>query len=678
MADAEAQSIVLKADSAEAQAIVQNEKMSVRQFSPTTWGGFMGDALGFLWPSAPEMLPPWGSYECDVALRVMHYTQQNALWGGAVKIAKQKILGTPYEISGGRNLTFKWQDIFSEADFGEGYDFMLSKFLDDYFTLNRGAFAEIVSYGDPSTPLREGAAILGINHLDALRVVYTGNREFPYLYRSEWGGALHKMHYTRVIHLAESPSPNTLLFGMGKSALYDAMTVANAQILLGRHQNELLNDLPPPGIVIFNNVKPDEVETAMQQFELARRRDGQNVYRAPLALSSKDPNNPATVTFVPMATVPADFDYEKYMRVHVNLLALTLQLDPQDIWPLQSSAMGSGEQSKILEQKSESKGPGYLLTRLERCWNSVIPRSLEWKYKAPNAQADLQIANTAKAWNDIANTASYMNNDEKRQLVADQVPAFADVLMDATGQIRLFDADPKEPNQILVAGDAVQLESTGAPVTDQLTSNSQNDVVTTDIPVGPVATKDIDATMGAYISEIKAVMQDGVARSISQSVFGSRIRGVIVRFGKPAYQDGLEDGGVDPEELDEDDLRLIADYNVWDSTYVTDLGKEVYSEAGMKGTPESRAPLWASTLNRFYYGGLASADKNGMYSFEGDDGEKTCKDCQRLKGQVHRMKDWARKEMRPGVDHHNFECGTFEPNCSHYLKKTTDKARGNW
>jgi hypothetical protein len=85
------------------------------------------------------------------------------------------------------------------------------------------------------------------------------------------------------------------MFGMGKSALYDTLTVANAQILLGRHQNEMLNDLPPPGIVIFNNVKSDEVETAMQQFEYERVKDGQSVYRAPLQLTSKDLIAPATV-----------------------------------------------------------------------------------------------------------------------------------------------------------------------------------------------------------------------------------------------------------------------------------------------------------------------------------------------------------------------------------------------
>lgn len=652
------------------QAIVTNSEYSVRQFAPQAWGGFIGDSLGVLWPSQADMLPRWGSFECDIALRMLHYRQHNALWGGAAKIWIEKVLGTPYEISGGKNLTFQWQDIFFESDFGEGYDFMMFKFLTDYLTLNRGGFLEKVSYGARDAPIKEGAKILGLNHLDAMRIYFTGNREYPYLYQSEWDGGLHKMHYTRVIHLAESPSPNTLMYGMGKSALYDAMTVANAQVLLGTHQNELLNDLPPPGIVIFNNVKPEEVKTAMTQFQYDRVRDGQNVYRAPLSLSSKDPSQPATVTFVPMATVPEGFNYREYMDVHVNLLALTLQLDPQDIWPLQSSAMGSGQQSKILEMKASNKGPGYLLTRLERCFNQVMPKSLEWKYKASNAQQDIQIATTGKLWVDTANTASFMSADEKRQLVANQVPAFADVLMDENGDIRLYDADPKEPTQIIVANDATQLDTT-APNAPNVTTNGNNETVMTDAPIpnAPPVTKDIDATNDEFIQEMQAIIQDGIDRTITKAGCAARVRGAIQRYGKAAYQDGLEVGGVPGGELDEDDKRIIGDISVHDTQYVTNMVDEIYSEAGMSGTAEVRAQKWMGTTDEFYYAGIASADKNGMYTFTGDDGKENCTTCAKLKGTKHRMKWWIDNELRPGIDHDNFECGTWSGNCNHYLEK---------
>src|SRR5882672_10529313 len=167
-------------------AIVTASDYSVRQFSPNSFGGFIGDSLGFLWPSARDLLPRWGTLECYIALRVMHYTQHNSLVGGAVEIFAEKYLSIPFEISGGRNLTFQWQDLFAQADFGEGYHTLMHSGIVDYCTLNRGMFTEIVTYGDPSEPIKEGAKILGLNHLDALRIYFTGNLEHPYLYASEW------------------------------------------------------------------------------------------------------------------------------------------------------------------------------------------------------------------------------------------------------------------------------------------------------------------------------------------------------------------------------------------------------------------------------------------------------------------------------------------------------------
>lgn len=649
-------------------AIAKNESFSVRQFAPGAYGGFVGDNFGFIWPSQRDLIPAWGTTDCDIMLRVLHYTQHNGLVGGAVELFIEKFLSIPHEISGGRNLTFQWQDLFAEAEFGEGYDVLMGKGLVDYCTLNRGMFLELVTYGDPSLPIQEGAKIIGVNHLDAMRIQFTGNREWPYLYMSEWYGGLRKLHYTHVIRVTRQSSPNTLMYGMGKSALYDALTVANSQILLGRHQNELLSDLPPPGIVIFNNVKPDEVQDAMKQFEYERRRDGQNMYRAPLSMSSLDPSQPATVTFVPMATVPEGFDYKQYMDIHVNYTALAFGLDPQDLWPLTGSSIGTDSQSKVLATKTDVKGPAYVANILTPTWNfRVLPRSMEWKYKAANPEQDRQTADTAQVWTAIGTSSNFMTKDEIRQLVANQVPAFADVLLDEQGQVRLFDDDVKEPEQVqvVVAQDDVQLDATNSNAQD-VTAGDNTAVTDTQTPV---ATKSIDDTDAAFVDEIKAIMQDGIDRTITKAGCAARIRGAITRYGKAAYLDGLKDGCVESGELTDDDTRKIADIAVYDTQYVTNLVNEIYSEAGMSGTPDTRAPLWKSTSDQFYYAGIESADKNGMYSFEGDDGKENCNTCSKLKGQKHRMSWWVSKELRPGIDHDNFECGTWPDHCQHYLER---------
>lgn len=642
-------------------AIQQNEQYSIREFYPGTWGGLVGDNIG-LWYPAFDILPAWGTYACDFQLRMFHYSLFNTLWQGAANVFIQRILSTPYEISGGRNQTYRWQDLFMESDFGEGYDYMMSKALTDYLTLNRGMFLEKVSYGNPDTPLKEGAKILGLNHLDALRIVFTGNREYPFVYYSEETGRAHRLHHTRVIHLAQSPSPDTRMFGMGKSALYDVIGVASSQTLMGRYHNEMLSDVPPSGMVLFENIRGEDVQAAMLQFEGERRLDGQKVYRAPMRLEGKDPSKPVKVTFVPMAQTPPDFDRQKYMDIDVNLMALGTGLDPQDIWPLTGQNLGTGTQSKVLAAKIQNRGTGYTLTRLERVWNTTLPRGLEWKYKAQNHEQDLETAAIAEKWTGIIRDATYLTEEEKRRLAANQIPAFADVLLDAQGNVRLPDDDPKDEGQE-VAPDDVELDT-------ELTEPTEETTADDNLPVE----KEYDATKSAFESDLAALFADAAEGGVSKTAFKARLRTAINTYGKAAYLDGLETGGVSPEDYDETDSAQFAALLAEQSVYVSNVANEIYvSETGMKGSPEFKASLWVNkTLNGFYYAGVESADKNGLYTFTGHDGAESCKDCKALKGKTHRMSWWVKNRKRPGLDTANFECGGWQ--CQHYLERKTAKS----
>jgi len=660
------------------QAVQDNSKLSVREYWPGVYGGVLGDGVGLFYPGMADIVPAYGTYACDWKLRLIHYMQHNTLWSGAHDIWIQKFLSTPYEISGGRNQTYTWQDIFFESDFGEGYDFMMSKALSDYLVLNRGMFIEKVAYGDTETPLPDGTRIVALNHLDALRIYFTGNLEVPYIYNSEITGQWHKLHRTRVIHLANMPSSNTRLYGMGRSSLYSALSQVNSQILLGKHQNELLSDMPPPGLIVFQNIKGEDIDLAMSMFEAERRRDGESVYRAPMRIEGLRPDQPVTVTFTPLAQVPEGFDFEKYQNQHVYMLALALGLDPQDIWPLTSGGpLGTATQSKELSAKTEVKGPGYLLTRLEREWNRVTPRPLEWKYKAQNAQQDKSQADLAAVWmNQVVVPGvkeGILTEDEGRQLLANQVDQYADVLLDEQGDlIRLPDDDPKEPgwtgpNPPPYAVAAGLTPAPAATPTNPNITNPENNVQADDTTQ---FSKDYTDTVSAFTDDVGVIFADAQNGDVSKSQFRARLRSSINQYGKAAYMDGLETGGLTEADYDETDSSNFADILAEQSQYVSGVVDKFFNvEGGFIGDVSKKADLWQSTLNNFYYKGVESADKNGLYTFKGDDGKENCSTCYSLKDQTHRMSWWANHELRPGVDHHNFECGTWPGNCEHYLEK---------
>lgn len=668
------------------QSLQENSKLSVREYWPGVYGGILGDGIGLFYPGMADLVPSYGTYACDWKLRLIHYMQHNTLWSGAHDIWIQKFLSTPYEISGGRNQTYTWQDIFFESDFGEGYDFMMSKALSDYLVLNRGMFIEKVAYGDTESPLADGARIVGLNHLDALRIYFTGNLEVPYIYNSEITGQWHKLHRTRVIHMTNMPSPNTRLYGMGRSSLYSALSQVNAQILLGKHQNELLSDMPPPGLIVFQNIKGEDIDLAMSMFEAERRRDGESVYRAPMKIEGLRPDQPVTVTFTPLAQVPEGFDFEKYQNQHVYMLALALGLDPQDIWPLTSGGpLGTATQSKELSAKTEVKGPGYVLTRMEREWNRVTPRPLEWKYKAQNAQQDKSQAELAGIWmNQVVVPGvkeGVLTEDEGRQLLANQVEQYADVLLDEQGDlIRLPDDDPKEPGwtqpnpppYAVAAGLTQPTPTPAATPTNPNVTNPENNVQADDTTQ---LSKDYDATKSAFTDDISAILSDAADGGVSRAAFSARMRSSINIYGKNAYLDGLAAGGVETDALEGDDSDTFASLLASQSGYVSDIANKLYKlDGSLVVSPDYNASLWGNkTLTPFYQAGLVSADKNGLYKWNYGDTEH-CSDCLRLNGQSHRMKDWTNKGWLPQGD--NLECGGFK--CACELEKTTGKAKGSF
>jgi hypothetical protein len=89
-----------------------------------------------------------------------------------------------------------------------------------------------------------------------------------------------------------------------------------------------------------------------------------------------------------------------------------------------------------------------------------------------------------------------------------------------------------------------------------------------------------------------------------------------------------------------------------------DSGEVAGSEAA------ARAEGYARTLDRVYANFKVMAVGGVMLTFDGDDGEESCTDCQRYKGQRHRAWWWVRHDAVP--PNRAFECGGYK--CYHFLR----------
>ena len=85
----------------------------------------------------------------------------------------------------------------------------------------------------------------------------------------------------------------------------------------------------------------------------------------------------------------------------------------------------------------------------------------------------------------------------------------------------------------------------------------------------------------------------------------------------------------------------------------------------LEGVAEQRAEGYARTLDGIYSEGKIRGAKNKMLTFGGDDGEESCKTCQKYKGQRHRASWWVKRDLIIYRGNMNYECGCWQ--CQHYF-----------
>lgn len=609
-----------------------------------------------------EILPIWGTRERERWLRLYYRHPHNWLgqsaFGGLIK----KVKSTPWEIKGARRVKY-FQEVLQQADFGRGWGSLLSKVVLDFLRQDGGGYIEVIAPGKPD---REPVGpITGLAPLDSLRCLPTGDPEFPVIYYNR-KGQLHLLHRSRVIQLVDLPDSDEERPGYGLCALSRAITIVTQQIAMNRYVSQKLDDRPKPGFVLAQNISRAKVDEAFQRQQEAMQRDSLPPEGNTVWLFGVDPANPIKLDSFTFASAPEGWSAKEYNELHVNAMAAALGVDVQEIWQLTGGNLGSGQQSQILHLKSQGKTYGDLLTTLERAINKTLPETLDFAFKHHDPQESQLSAATAQTWAGVTTSVGgILSDDEKRRLLANKVEAIQDVITDEKGEIiRLDDVDVDEEQQ------------TAPDVGNPVTPPDQQQTATDATPLAgqeQTQQKSIQSTRLDFELEFETLMIQ--RKELSSRSMGARVRSLLRQYGYLAYQDGLTDGGVEDGVLDDDDEAEFVALLAAQNTFVSDFSKAAadLSDALAAGKP---AMWYTKSIATFYETGRLSADRNGMYEFVGDDGEESCDTCQRLKDQRHRMKDWTRKKLRPGVDTDNFECRGF--NCRHLLKKTTSKARGRF
>lgn len=665
-----------------------NNGLKVAQTSITAQGDNTSSDI-FYNLSMPDtaIIPGWGQRLRDRWLRDYFYTLHNQMLTSVLTSVMRKVAQTSWEISGKRNVKY-FQDLFIFADPANeapGWEGFVMRVVQDYLTQDFGAFMEVIAPGNPDEPVR--AKVLGLAHVDSFRVIpnpYTDTDknkqvkeryEYPYFFLSDGGWV--KMHRTRIARMVDSPSPKRVMRGNGQCAMSRGISTGYGQILVRKYIIERLSDQPPAGIMVAHNIK--NLDALIKRHQAENEARGNDVYNRMMTAESLAMNEKPSIETHFFSNLPEAFNRREYNEEDAIELALAIGVDVQDIRPL-SSSNGIGNtatQSTILSAKGRGKMLAGIYAMFERLFNFyILPESLQFQFKPEDGEADKEAASNAKLWVETVNTFSDITSDERRRMIANQVLAFADVLLDEDGTVRVFDDDPKETEQPIQIAQVVTDEqamqdnpSADAPVP------SDEETATDTVERGlhrrshmGVVRRAYDSTYADFIAAAQETFDAAASGSLNRRRAGIVLRAHLRRFGLEAFRDGLADGGIDDRALDTDDQATFNSWLTTQSSFVTAALNRIRDG----GTANAR--LWANrSLTPAYQAGLLSADRNGLYEWKLGNTEEHCTDCLRLNGQKHRLKDWHNRIVPQSGE---LECGGF--NCDCRLSRTTGRASGRF
>lgn len=148
----------------------------------------------------------------------------------------------------------------------------------------------------------------------------------------------------------------------------------------------------------------------------------------------------------------------------------------------------------------------------------------------------------------------------------------------------------------------------------------------------------------------------------------------IRQFGIQAYVQGLLEGGVTQDEMDEEDGAAV---NTWVGQQIAaarDFAKAVQDSSTDKDKHDAilgRLDLWMNALQALGSQGLMSAMRNAMGEWKLGKTEEHCTTCSSLNGKRHRLK-WFREKgyipREPGSE--TLECGGWNCDCGIYDVKS--------
>lgn len=575
-------------------------------------------------------------------------------------------------------------DMLASSDNGAGMVSLFLKLIQDLKTRNNGAFLGIVREGFDYSHISSVSAIerhkpgeralidaqrggLGrvvtLQHLDSTACYRTGNPLYPVLYRDPLSGNALYLPWHIVVPMAELPFPNVRYGGIQLSAVARVLRASQIMAAHEIYKLEKLTGRSPDELVLLNGINRVEAEDQLTYDSEKADNQGLLRWQDKAVLFGVNPDKPASGQVLSTKSDGGFSDLDKELQWYITVIAMGLLETYQTFAPLQAGGLGNSQQSIMLFESAQGKGPALW----EKSWvhlvhqYAIIPRNCTWRWgeKSIRYETDLwtlintQLDAMIKMQRDLAvpSTVVYQIMADKDIVLTDEYLAMMGQ-QDVTDDITVAD-DEQQPEESDLTPDEI------SPVDVEQTSP---------LKALSILRKGYKASEAeGLISEFSDKLHEAVngylageyGKARAQGLFVGAIEDVLPQLAELGY----ENGGGDWAEADEDDTtedetgeQVAYALNYWGA--LPDIKSD-------DGTPDARTDYYVQTMRGVYNDYKLRGAKNKMLTWNYGDTDH-CATCADLNGQRHSARWFTKRGYIPQESgSETLDCKGF--NCQCYL-----------
>jgi len=630
-------------------------------------------------PKARDSVKTWDKWYRDFA-------NLEPFLAGSLASAVQIDKNRGWSLTGGRNQVSQYTKrlhSFAADLTGIGWRPHVEWLANSYYTTQMGFVGEVGSQG-------EGGPLTNMWAVDPCRCELTGNSDAELRYTPRQGGAQEWRYGIDFVRGCSQRSTAEEKFGYGMPAVARCYSLAKIMVGVYRHYQSKVGITTPDGILAHNAMTDEQWQQAMTVRNQELSSDPDNYINSLIAVGNPGGEVPQFVlTMLP--SLPDRFDVEQWTLILMRGYQLAFGYGAGEFYPESYGVVGRGKEQEMQHSAATGKGgKDFALSHTEQL-QSRLPATLEFGYDERAVSGQIEDANLAAAqaaviteiskWTVKAGgtETSVMTPAQLMQLAAEKgvVPEeWTPQDEDVTGTDEDAPGDSERVQRAMRAfPDEPIVRYSYSPATGKSKTRVLRNVHRKVFAM-PQVKRTVGQVINEYNERLRSLVyntwnriQNGLSDAATmQAALRTEHKRLIRDLSETAYGEGMREGGVDPDEMDDEDLRTITTWRADQSSYANQFAEAVTAAAGDEAARlaiTGRVDLWVAAMRDLGNMGILSAQKNAMYRFDGEDGADTCPTCQSLKGKEHRAKWWAANGLIPSVGNANFKCGCWK--CQHYL-----------